>query len=376
MDANTLFSKLDATSWQSTLWRLKQLFFTQKTYDINRGEWCSRTDINRQNAYTYIDSLRTELPEAEFISDDVYSDKLWVRMKNVDFVISKSFPVEFSFFDKDITETPYFWDSDSNANLMRKFDNAMPEWEAEFRAFCTENQQQIDKLETKRLLRYDKSRIAKEYLKGKIWDFACMHRKLMPYMSNAVLNSLAKSGMRCNGTKCSMTNTTIDIGTETTYGVVESVVLLDLSAYGTKCSIGLYPAEVLLEIDRRIPQWADEAKNIAYEFQKQKKIDEINKNTTKILIKNKMREMGCQYRIFENGRDGYSVNQSKISPTEFVLEVKLQKNRKLVVNIPFNCREKANNILDALSAHITAINSVPMKYRIKNQSVGREIWES
>lgn len=195
-------------------------------------------------------------------------------------------------------------------------------------------------------------------------------------MSNAVLNSLAKSEMRCNGTECSMTNTTIDICTETTYGVVESVVLLDLSAYGTNCSIGLYPADVLLEIDRRIPQWADEAKNIAYEFQKQKKIEEINKNTTKILIKNKMREMGCQYRISENERYGYSVNQSKIRPTEFVLEVKLQKNRKLVVNIPFSCRDKANIILDALSAHIDSINSVPMKYRIKNQMVRGENWES
>ena len=283
MDANTLFRELDATSWQSTLWRLKQLFFTQKTYEIKRGEWCPRTDINSQNAYTYIDSLRTELPEAEFISDDAYSDKLWVRMKNVDFVISKSSPVEFSFFDKDITETPYFWDSDSNANLMRKFDNAMPEWEAEFRAFCTENQQQIDKLETKRLLRYGYDKMRIFYLKGKIWDFACMHRKLMPYMSNAVINSLAKSGMRCNGTKCSMTNTTIDIGTETTYGVVESVVLLDLSAYDTKCSIGLYPADVLLEIDRCIPQWADEAKNIAikgnqYRYDTSQKINVFLKN--------------------------------------------------------------------------------------------------
>lgn len=377
MDANTLFSKLDANSSQSTLWRLKQLFFTQKTNEIKEGIWSRSigevTDINIQNAY--IDSLRTELPEAEFISGGAYSDNLWVRMKNVDFVIIKSTPNQFEFFDKN-NSTPVFKDSDGITNLMRKFDNAMPEWEAEFRAFCTENQQKIDKIETKRLSRYDKFCISKEYLKGKIGDFACMHRKLLPYMNAAVLNSLANSGMQCNGTKCSMTNTTIDIGTQKMNGVVESVVSFDLSAYGTNCSIGLYPAEVLLEIDRRIPQWVDEAKNIAYEFQKQKKIDEINKNTTKILIKNKLREMGCQYRISEYGRDGYSVNQSKIEPTEFVLEVKLQKNRKLVVNIPFNCREKVNNILDALSAHIAAINSVPMKYRIKNQSVGREIWES
>ena len=150
MDANTLFSKLDATSSQSTLWRLKQLFFRQKTNEIKEGIWSRRigevTDINIQNAY--IDSLRTELPEAEFISGGAYSDNLWVRMKNVDFVIIKSTPNQFEFFDKN-NSTPVFKDSDGITNLMRKFDNAMPEWEAEFRAFCTENQQKIDKIETK-----------------------------------------------------------------------------------------------------------------------------------------------------------------------------------------------------------------------------------
>lgn len=121
-------------------------------------------------------------------------------------------------------------------------------------------------------------------------------------MSDAVLNSLANSGMRCNGTKCSMTNTTIDIISHQDigrFGRFCSEVSFDLSAYGTKCSIGLYSAEVLLEIDRLIPQWADDAKKMAIEIQKQKKIEEISKNTTKVLIKNKLHTTGYKYQIFE-----------------------------------------------------------------------------
>ena len=387
MDAKNILNELSVITAVSTLCGFRRLFFSQKANEIKRGarnNWSYMSEKyahNKSLQDTHVASLRAVFPEAEFVSDES-ADCYWVKMENTDFVIPKCFPLGFSFFDNDITNPDYEIYDDA-AILMREFDSAMPAWETEFRAFCTENQEYIDKIEKLRLseeLRINNNySIAKGYLRGKICDYACMHRKLMPYMSDAVLNSLANSGMRCNGTKCSMTNTTIDIISHQDidrFGRFCSEVSFDLSAYGTKCSIGLYSAEVLLEIDRLIPQWADDAKKMAIEIQKQKKIEEISKNTTKVLIKNKLHTTGYKYQIFEKEKKYTTVKESLKFPKELILEVKLQRNRKIEVNIPFNSFDKANNILDALPAHIDSINSVPMKYRIKNQMVRGENWES
>ena len=128
---------------------------------------------------------------------------------------------------------------------------------------------------------------------------------------------------------------------------------------GGNCLIGLCSPEVLLEIDSKIPQWIEEGNR---EFDKQEKIQQINENTVKVLVKNKMRKMDCEY-IFHPKKQNDCYQILKM-PNEYVLTVKLQKDRKLIVILPSDNLDRVRKILDSLEASTNAINSVPGEYRV------------
>lgn len=242
----------------------------------------------------------------------------------------------------------------------------MPEWDTEFRTLCAENQRKIDELARKRLINISiKQTVVEDYLSYKVIDTAIMNRQLLPVMYKSVVGALKNVGE----TEYERLLDDYKIDFSRVFDV-PSRIILDFNIGHGFC-IGLYSPEVLLEIDRQIPQWIEEGREMEREFDKREKIKQINENSTKVLVKSKMHELGCEYRLDDKGQTYYI--QSK-KPKEYVLTVKLQKGRKLVVTIPSDNLDRVRKILDSLSASINAINSVPMNHRIKFQNVGNEAW--
>lgn len=111
------------------------------------------------------------------------------------------------------------------------------------------------------------------------------------------------------------------------------------------------PVKAILEIDRSFPQWIEEAKALQHELQKQHKTKQIGGNTVVVLAKIRMRELDCEYQLNKD-----------------LLEIKLLHDRKLVVRLPYANLDRAKRILNSLSLHIAAINSVPDEYEIRSLS--------
>ena len=301
---------------------------------------------------------------------DKYNEPHWVKMENVDFVIDKRYTNFFRFYNKSISDSTLSVAGDISM-VMRKINNAMPEWEAEFRAFLIRNKEKIEKYQEECLLEgCDKTDIAKKYLQIKISDTVFLHRKLLPEKQESVLKALNDNGMRCKKTRYFLQNISFKI--EDWYLLQSPEFRLEITVNKTDVSVGLYSAEVILEIDRNIPQWVAEGKELEKEFAKSEKIKQINENSAKALVISKMHELGCEYKLNAKAQEYNYWKRNK--PKELVLEIKLQKNRKLVVNIQSNNPNKVRNLLNSLSAYIEAVNNIPMNVKIQFQSVGDEEW--
>lgn len=357
MNAEELFKELKTDTSENIIKQLKQLFFSRKIKELvtDKDTAAINLEENRIMLDDFIANIEQELPEAELIYY-MKSIPRWIKMKNVDFEF-EAFAIHF--YDRTISFRS-FYAIENIANLLRKFNRVMPIWESEFRNFCTENQQKINELESRRLISSsNKLNVVKEYLQRKAFDTAIMNRRLLPDMNDSVVDALIKDKKGLQNYKFSFC------------GGRDGDMRLDFNVGGS-CLIGLCSAEVLLEIDRQIPQWIEEGKELEREFDKQEKIKQINENSTKVLVKSKMHELGCEYKFNQKEQD-YRYQQSK-KPIEYILEVKLQKGRKLVVTIPSNNLNRVRKTLDSLEASINAINSVPMNHRIKFQFVGNEDW--
>ena len=376
MDAEELFEMLENEPREDTLsngalLQLKRLFFKRKLEEIdnNIAAMVLMADGNTYRQTSFIDNLKHDLPEAELVCDK-YNEPHWVKMENVDFVIGKRYTNFFSFHNKSIPDSTLSV-TGGISMVMRKINNAMPEWEAEFRAFYIRNKEKIEKYQEECLLEgCDKTDIAKKYLQIKIGDTVFLHRKLLPEMEESVLKALSDNGMRRKNVRYFLQNISFTI--EDWYLMQNPEIRLEISANKTNISVGLYSAEVILEIDRNIPQWVAEGKELEQELAKREKIKQINENSVNALVISKMHELGCEYKL--NAKEQEYNFWKRNKPKTLVLEVKLQKNRKLVVNIVSDNPNKAIKLLDSLSAYIEAVNNIPMNVRIQFQSVGDEEW--
>ena len=370
MDAKELFSKVDLDSWQTISRQLKQLFFNQKVAEIKAEQCAIRiTEKNESKAKAYIKKLRQTLPEAELI-EGYFKGGYWVKMKNVDFKINGYCENCFSFYDETLCSAT-FYEQDGIACLMRKFDATIPLWMNEFQWLCSRNKVQIELLERERLLATSvKTSIVENYLKSRISDKLLATRALIPNMFDSEYNEFEKY---CQGNETD-SNMLKHILIENNSILMENgSYSKELLLYSTqsqnvyRISMMPYKSEILVEIDNSIPQWLDEAQPLLREFDKREKIEQLNTNSVKVLIKNKMRELGWEYKFYWNAR-------SWEKPKEVVLEVKLQKNRKMVLKIAADNLDKAKKALEPLATYAAAINSVPMNCRIRNCQVGGEEW--
>ena len=109
------------------------------------------------------------------------------------------------------------------------------------------------------------------------------------------------------------------------------------------------------KIDARLPTWLSEAQQILYDTQKKEKADQIGRNSIRILVKQRMKEKGWEYLLSTENDN-------------LLLTVKLQKKRMLKVTLPADNLERAKRLLAELGDYVSAIDCVPMNFRISFQS--------
>ena len=120
----------------------------------------------------------------------------------------------------------------------------------------------------------------------------------------------------------------------------------------------LLTQDLLRQIDTQLPAWLSEVQQIMYDVQKKEKANQIGRNTIRILVKQRMKEMGWEYRIAND----------RTTNDNLLLMVKLQKKRILKVTLPAYNMERVKGRLDELAEFVQHLNDMPMYFRIAYQS--------
>lgn len=281
---------------------------------------CQNTQINKDLTYSIV------FDRIYFVFKGIYEDSiripisLWSETKEKLLEIVKSIPNE----------------------EYQKIVDSFPKWNEEFKTVCRENYRQVEKI---LLEKCEPVRAVNRYLELKI--------ELMQVLCNgeqgATAYDLKALGLpvekKDDSTYFDCKNITIEMN-----GLWKDIEMrFVIDDYTIWLHLAL-PIKTILEIDRSIPQWIEEAKVLQHELEKQKKTKQIGENAVTVLAKKLMRESGYEYQLDEG-----------------LLEIKLLHDRKLVASLPSKLA-KAKLKLSRIPQSVAAINSVPEEYEIKGLS--------
>ena len=339
MNFNNLINRLKM--YHYPYWgQLEIIFYEEKLKEMNYAPKAGKgwDFCNKAKSHFSADSLKyhnNTLDSIELKHTWYRIDYTWSMLRcSVDTILASYFPIA-SILILNV-------DGDDLARHLQKIDDSIPEWKAEFKELCRENYRQVENILNKKI---ELSHAVNMYLENKI--------ELMQVLYDgeqvATADDLKAQGLpvekRDGGNVVCCRNMTIE--TEI-WG--HTAMRLKSSDYEIIAPNGL-SVDAIFEIDRNIPQWIEEAKPIQHELQKQHKTKQIGENSIAALVKSRMRELGCEYQ-FDGG----------------LLEIKLQYDRKLAVRLPYSNLTKAKRILNCLTQHIAAVNSIPDEYLIKSLS--------
>ena len=247
----------------------------------------------------------------------------------------------------------------------------MPQWRAEFEQLCRQYEEPLYARERKRLERCAKETHNFEWIfwQSKITDTLLWTGSApdAPYRLLESLKAQLPPGKNANyfikipnfSVDINMDNLKLTISKHNgqTFFVVGQYQNIRLHFDNTT----LLTQDLLRQIDTLLPMWESEYKDLMLTVQKQKKTEIIAQNTIRILVKQRMKEMGWEYRL-STERDN------------LLLMVKLQKKRILKVTLPADNMERVKRRLDELAEFVQHLNDMPMYFRIAYQSNGMR-WE-
>ena len=301
-----------------------------------------------------------------------YKDWEILHLPNVD-IERKRWGDTFLSFDNDTAPRHRYAIIPNPVTYLKELNDRMPAWKAEFGQLFLQNAEGIRKRERKR-----QELCAKEqhfynpfecrYLQDKITDTLLMSRSNpnAPYRILENLKSiLPKDIDPFSALQSSDVSVKIDLN-NSNLNIFRTKsghwwLCIHFQNYNLDLDSKLLTKELVQQIDTRLPAWLSEAQQILYDVQKKEKADQIGRNSIRILVKQRMREMGWEYQL-------------STEKDNLLLAVKLQKKRMLKVTLPADNMGRAKRLIDELADHVAAIDSVPMNFRIANQSNGMQ-WE-
>lgn len=301
-----------------------------------------------------------------------YKDWEILHLPNVD-IERKRWGDTFFSFDDDTAPRHRYAIIPNPVAYLRELNDRMPGWKAEFRQLFPQNAEGIRKRERKR-----QELCAKEqhfynpfecrYLQDKITDTLLMSRSNpnAPYRILENLKSILPKDIDPSrilqssdvSVKIDFNNFSLNIFRA---GGGRMRLNMHFQNYCLELEYKLLTKEMLQQIDAQLPVWLSEAQNILYDVQKKEKACQIGRNSIRILVKQRMKEKGWEYLLSTENDN-------------LLLTVKLQKKRMLKVTLPADNLERATRLLAELGYYVSAIDSVPMNFRISFQS-NKMPWE-
>lgn len=250
----------------------------------------------------------------------------------------------------------------------------MPQWRAEFEQLCRQYEEPLYARERKRLERCAKvtHRFEWTFWQSKITDTLLWTGSApdAPYRLLESLKAQLPPGKNAIYF-IKIPNFSVDINMDNLKLTISKQNGQRISVEGQYQNIQLHfdnttllTQDLLRQIDTLLPMWESEYKDILYAAQKKEKADQIGRNSIRILVKQRMKEMGWEYRIAND----------RTTNDNLLLMVKLQKKRMLKVTLPTDNMERVKKRLDELAECVQHLNDMPMYFRITNQSNGMR-WE-
>ena len=357
----------------TTLQELKDVFFAEKISealqnDHTRPHCLCKSDILPQKMIEILPETTVHLKQG----GQSYKDWEILHLPNVD-VERKRLGHTYLYFN-DVTgptdlDYPFFHDS---VAFLKEINDRMPAWISEFGQLFLQNAEGIRKRERKRQELCAKEHFASsfegQYLQDRITDTLLMTRSSpnAPYRILENLKSILPKDIDPFRTfqssdasvKIDFNNSSLNIFRA---GGGPWRLKIHFQNYNLELEYQLLTKELLQKIDARLPTWLSEAQQILYDTQKKEKADQIGRNSIRILVKQRMKEKGWEYLLSTENDN-------------LLLTVKLQKKRMLKVTLPADNLERAKRLLAELGDYVSAIDSVPMNFRISFQS-NKTPWE-
>ena len=352
---------------RTTLQELKEVFFQEKEDAVLQNNHSGPHCPYPENALPQrmIELYPTATVHLKSGSQS-YKDWEILHLPNVD-IERKRWGDTFFSFDDDTAPRHRYAIIPNPVAYLRELNDRMPAWISEFGQLFLQNAEGIRKRERKR-----QELCAKEqhfynpfecrYLQDKITDTLLMSRSNpnAPYRILENLKSILPKDIDPFRTfqssdasvKIDFNNSSLNIFRA---GGGPWRLKIHFQNYNLELEYQLLSKELLQKIDARLPAWLSEAQEILYDVQKKEKADQIGRNSIRILVKQRMKETGWEYQL-------------STEKDNLLLTVKLQKKRMLKVTLPADNMGRAKRLLAELGDYVSAIDSVPMNFRISFQS--------
>ena len=352
---------------RTTLQELKEVFFQEKEDTVLQNNHSGPHCPYPENALPQrmIELYPTATVHLKSGSQS-YKDWEILHLPNVD-IERKRWGDTFFSFDDDTAPRHRYAIIPNPVAYLRELNDRMPAWKAEFGQLFLQNAEGIRKRERKR-----QELCAKEqhfynpfecrYLQDKITDTLLMSRSNpnAPYRILENLKSILPKDINpFSAVHSSDVSVKIDLN-NSSLNIFRSdgghwCLYIHFQDYYLNLGYKLLTKELVQQIDTRLPAWLSETQQILYDTQKKEKADQIGRNSIRILVKQRMKETGWEYQL-------------STEKDNLLLAVKLQKKRMLKVTLPANNMERAKRLLAELGDYVSAIDSVPMNFRISFQS--------
>ena len=360
-------------SWhRTTLQELKEAFFQEKEDIVLQNNHSGQRCPYPEDA---LPQRMIELFPTATVHPKPYSQsyKNWkiLHLPNVDIERRRCGDTFLRFYD--VADTSYRYEVIPNpAAFLKELNDRMPVWKSEFGQLCLQNADALKERELKRQELCVKQHVISPsefegmYMQDRITDMLLMTPTSLhePYRIFENLKSMLPkdidpfSNLQSSNVsvKIALNNLSLTIWDRGRWWLY-----IHFQNYVLRFDFKLLTKELVQQIDTQLPLWFSEARQVLYDIQKKEKAEQIGRNTTRILVKQRMKEMGWEHQL--STYNDY-----------LLLIVKLQKRRMLKVTLPADNMERAKRLLDELVSHVTAIDSVPMNFRIANQS-NKMQWE-
>ncbi len=262
------------------------------------------------------------------------------------------------------------WLGTNSVNYLIAVNNQMPQWKAEFKEICSQYKSEIQEIERKRqekIAQHHLHAFISTYLQDKVDDWLLLERRTPDYAERLLRCIMAAAGKtfdwkkRDYSVEYKLPNMRVMVQKGSPWFFPQATI--SYKGNTLKFRERDISLEMLQELDHQLSIWNEEAKTILLDLQKKEKAEQLGRNVMRALVKQKMRELKMEYQLEDDLEKG-----------NLILALKLEKRRMIKVTLRSGHIDLMKRQLDTLEEIVSALNAVPMDYRIYFQS-NNTVWQ-